>query len=151
MRITRYTDYSLRVLIYLAPIERERLVTIQDIAQAYDISRNHLMKVVQELNQKGYIETVRGKNGGMRLSSAPSDINIGVLVREMEPDMNLVECFGASNECAITPVCGLRNVLSKALEEFLSVLDGFTLADIVPDNHQPQLIRLLQIETTAPA
>ena len=90
MHITRYTDYSLRVLIYLA-LQQERLVTIQQIADSYDISKNHLMKVVHQLTLKGYIESVRGKNGGLRLHRRPEDINIGVLVRETEQDMNLVE------------------------------------------------------------
>ena len=92
MHITRYTDFSLRVLIYLA-VQGDRLSTIKEIAESYDISKNHLMKIVHQLNRKGYIETVRGKNGGMRLQMAPRDINIGILVRETEEDLNIVECF----------------------------------------------------------
>ena len=117
MHITRYTDYSLRVLIYLA-LQQERLVTIQQIADSYDISKNHLMKVVHQLTLKGYIESVRGKNGGLRLHRRPEDINIGVLVRETEQDMNLVECFSSDNQCCITPVCGLKNILAEALRAF---------------------------------
>ncbi len=144
MHITRYTDYSLRVLMYLA-VKGESLATIQDIADSYDISKNHLMKVVHQLNRLGYITTTRGKNGGLRLRLAPGEINIGVLVRETEQDLNLVECFSSDNRCAITPVCGLKGVLSEALSAFFETLNGYTLADILPSKNQTQLIRLLQI------
>ena len=144
MHITRYTDYSLRVLIYLAA-EGDRLVTIQEIADSYEISKNHLMKVVHQLNKKGYIETIRGKKGGMRLQMAPDAINIGVLVRETEQDLNIVECFSSRNGCKITPVCGLKSMFNEALNAFLGVLDNYTLADVVQEQHRPQLLRLLQI------
>ncbi len=144
MHITRYTDYSLRVLIYLA-VQGDRLATIQEIADSYAISKNHLMKVVHQLNKKGYVETIRGKNGGLRLHRVPSDINIGVLVRETEQDMNLVECFSPNNKCTITPVCGLKNMFSEALQAFLATLDQYTLNDVIAERHQPQLLRLLQI------
>ncbi|EBA00387.1 Rrf2 family transcriptional regulator [Marinobacter sp. ELB17] len=144
MHITRYTDYSLRVLVYLAACG-DRLVTIQDVADAYDISKNHLMKVVHQLNLKGYIETVRGKNGGMRLRRQPSSINIGALVRDTEPDLNLVECFSANNQCCITPVCSLQSMLREALQAFLATLDTYTLADVVRQPQQSQLLQLLQI------
>lgn len=144
MHITRYTDYSLRVLIYLA-VQNDGLATIQEIADSYDISKNHLMKVVHQLNKKGYIETVRGKKGGMRLQMAPADINIGILVRETEQDLNIVECFSSKNACRITPVCGLKSMLGEALTAFLETLDKYTLADVIQDQHRPQLLRLLQI------
>lgn len=144
MHITRYTDYSLRVLVYLAACG-DRLVTIQDVADAYGISKNHLMKVVHQLNLKGYIETVRGKNGGMRLRRQPDSINIGDLVRDTEPDFNLVECFSANNQCCITPVCGLQSMLQDALQAFLATLDAYTLADVVRQPQQSQLRQLLQI------
>lgn len=144
MHITRYTDYSLRVLIYLAA-EGDRLATIQEIADSYDISKNHLMKVVHQLNKKGYIETIRGKKGGMRLHMAPQDINIGILVRETEQDLSIVECFSSKNACKITPVCGLKSMFGEALKAFLEVLDRYTLADVIRDHHRPQLLRLLQI------
>lgn len=144
MHITRYTDYSLRVLIYLA-VQGDRLTTIQEIADSYDISKNHLMKVVHQLNKKGYIETVRGKKGGMRLHMAPEDINVGVLVRETEHDLSIVECYSSKNACKITPVCGLKPMFGEALQAFVSVLDKYTLKDIVKDQHKPQLLRLLQI------
>ena len=144
MHITRYTDYSLRVLIYLAA-QGDRLATIQEIADSYDISKNHLMKVVHQLNKKGYIETIRGKKGGMRLHMAPGDINVGILVRETEQDLSIVECFSAKNTCKITPVCGLKSMYGEALQAFLDVLDKYTLADVIQDKHRPQLLRLLQI------
>lgn len=144
MHITRYTDYSLRVLIYLA-VQNDGLATIQEIADSYNISKNHLMKVVHQLNKKGYIETVRGKKGGMRLQMAPADINVGILVRETEQDLNIVECFSSKNACRITPVCGLKSMLGEALTAFLETLDKYTLADVIQDQHRPQLLRLLQI------
>lgn len=145
MHITRYTDYSLRVLIYLSMQGGDRPSTIQQIADSYEISRNHLMKVVHHLNKKGYIETVRGKHGGMRLHMPPDKINIGILVRETEQDLNVVECFSSKNRCGITPVCGLRSMFGEALNAFLSVLDKYTLADVIDDGHQSQVLRLLQI------
>ncbi|MGB1950845.1 MAG: RrF2 family transcriptional regulator [Marinobacter sp.] len=144
MHITRYTDYSIRVLIYLA-VQGDRLTTIQEIADSYEISKNHLMKVVHQLNKKGYIETVRGKKGGMRLHMAPGDINMGILVRETEQDMSIVECFSSKNACRIAPVCGLKSMFAEALDAFLNALDKYTLADIIQEQHRPQLLRLLQI------
>ncbi|TDT44284.1 BadM/Rrf2 family transcriptional regulator [Halospina denitrificans] len=146
MRITGYTDYSLRVLMYVTA-QGNRLATIQEIADRYGISKNHLMKVVHQLTRKGYLESVRGKKGGIRLKPNPSDINLGILVREMEPDLHLVECFGPDNTCVITPICSLKGVLNEALQAFLATLDQYTLADITPSSDIPQLIRLLNIPT----
>jgi len=145
MHITRYTDYSMRVLIYLAALEEDRLATIQEIADSFGISKNHLMKVVHQLNKKQYIETIRGKNGGMRLYRAPDDINIGALVRETEQDLDLVECFSGDGACKITPVCGLKNIFDEALQAFLDVLDKYTLAELVQSKHRPELLGLLQV------
>lgn len=144
MHITRYTDYSLRVLIYLA-VQGDDLATIQEISDSYDISRNHLMKVVHQLNKKGYIETVRGKKGGMRLHMAPANINIGVLVRETEQDLSIVECFSSKNACKISPVCGLKGMFGEAIAAFLATLDQYTLEDVIPPAQRTQLLRLLQI------
>ncbi|SRR5690554_1009618 len=130
MRITRYTDYSLRVLIYLA-VKSEGLATIKEIADSYGISKNHLMKVVYELNQRGYVETIRGKGGGLRLRRVPEEIRLGRFIRETEQDLALVECFGAESQCRIGPLCGLRGILSEALEAFFDVLDRYTLADLI--------------------
>lgn len=144
MYITRHTDYCLRVLIYLA-VQGDKLTTIQQIADSYGVSKNHLMKVVHLLNKKGYVETVRGKNGGLRLKLEPSVIRIGVLVREMESGLELVECFSAENRCVITPVCGLKSILNEGLKAFFDKLDEYTLNDVLPGRFQPQLLRLLNI------
>lgn len=144
MRLTRYTDYSFRVLIYLA-VRPDGFGTVQDVAEAYGISRNHLMKVVQELHRRGYVDTIRGKGGGMRLCRPAADIGVGQVVRDMESDLALVECFGPGNRCVITPECTLKNVLADALGSFLAVLDRYTLADLVADPEPLQdLLRILE-------
>jgi Rrf2 family nitric oxide-sensitive transcriptional repressor len=141
VQLTRYSDYSLRVLIYLA-LDPERLVTIEDIAQGYDISKAHLMKVVHQLGLRGYVETVRGRGGGLRLARRPEEIRVGEVVRWTE-EMDLVECFDpASSQCAIEPVCGLRSALHEALAAFLAALDRYTIADLVERRRKP-LARLL--------
>lgn len=134
MRLTNYSDYSLRVLIYLSTEPNEKLVNIKDIAEAYDISKNHLMKIIYNLGKMGYIETIRGRNGGIRLAKLPSDINIGELIRKTEEDFHIVECFEHNNNCVITPVCSLKHIFNKALDQFLQVLDQYTLEDIVQNN-----------------
>ncbi|HEY9237134.1 MULTISPECIES: RrF2 family transcriptional regulator [Phenylobacterium] len=134
MRLTVYTDYALRVLMYVA-VRPEPLPTIGEIADSYQISRNHLMKVVYELGQAGYLDTVRGKGGGLRLARSPEEINLGQLVRHTEPDMALMPCFDPVNAtCAISPVCRLRHALAEAQLAFLNVLDGYTLADLVENS-----------------
>lgn len=145
MRITRYTDYSLRVLLYVA-LKGDQLSTIGEIAEAYDISKNHLMKVVQELAAKDYLLAIRGKNGGMRLNQSPENINVGELVRDMEQDLELVECFGSNSSCVLTPACELKHVLGRALEAFFSTLDGYTLADLLPAQRQDELVQLLELK-----
>jgi Rrf2 family nitric oxide-sensitive transcriptional repressor len=148
MHITRYTDYSLRVLIYVA-LKGQELCTIREIADSYDISKNHLMKVVQELNNKGYLSALRGKNGGLRLAGRPEDINIGRLVRDTEQDFVLVECFNRVQNapgCVIAPVCQLKRVLAEALEAFFAVLDQYTLADIIPGGRASHMAQLLRIQ-----
>ena len=145
MQITRYTDYALRILIYLAVNDNE-LSTINDIARSYNISKNHLMKIVQELNIKGYLLAIRGKNGGLRLNVKAEDINIGQLVRAMEKETRLVECFGSNNQCVITPACQLKDIFTKALESFFATLDEYTLQDLVGPKQSVQLTRLLSIE-----
>lgn len=144
MHITRYTDYSLRVLIYLAT-HTDKLATISEIATSYNISKNHLMKIVQQLNVEGYVLAIRGKNGGIKLNSSPGEINIGSLVRTFEDQTKLVECFGESNQCVITPSCQLKSIFSKALESFYQTLDQYTLADLVGQSQQQKLTDLLAI------
>lgn len=130
MKLTHYTDYSLRVLIY-AGIKGPELSTITEISDTYAISRNHIVKVVHHLARLGHVETLRGKNGGIRLARKPADINIGSVVRQMEQNLALVECFGANNQCVLTPTCVLRSTLQTALDEFMRVLDGKTLEDLL--------------------
>ena len=130
MRLTYLTDYSLRVLMYVSAVP-QRLVTIQEIAQGYGISENHLMKVVHGLAQHGFIETVRGRGGGLRLARPASDITVGAVVRAVEDDFALVECFRTDNTCRITPVCRLRGALQDALSAYFDVLDNRTLAELV--------------------
>lgn len=131
MRLTYHTDYALRVLLYLAASPDTQRVHIQDIADAYAISSNHLMKIVHQLGKLGYIETMRGRKGGMRLARNPAAIRIGEVVRQTEEDFFLVECFDREhNCCVITPICHLRAALQEALVAFLSVLDRYTLADL---------------------
>ncbi|RLQ94473.1 Rrf2 family transcriptional regulator [Falsibacillus albus] len=134
MRLTNYSDYSLRVLLYLATLPKGELANIKHIAEAYGISKNHLMKVTYELGKMGLVETIRGRNGGIRLGKSPDQINIGSTVRKTEEDFHLVECFDREhNQCVITPVCGLKHVLHKALQSYLAVLDEYTLADLIAD------------------
>lgn len=143
MRLTRYTDYALRVLIYLGLEERDRLVTIDEIAARYAISRNHIMKVVFELGQLGYVETVRGKNGGMRLAQPAEAINIGHVLRRTERDLALVECFQPDGQCCLAPACTLKGALEEALHAFLNVLDRYTLQDLLhPEQRLRELLAL---------
>jgi Rrf2 family transcriptional regulator, nitric oxide-sensitive transcriptional repressor len=130
MRLTALTDYALRVLIY-AGTHSERLCTISEIAKAFDISQAHLMKVSQQLSQQGWITTVRGKNGGLHLSQAPHCINLGAVIRSMEPDFALVECLGKNNACKLTGNCALTCILNGSLKAFWQHLDCYTLADVM--------------------
>ena len=130
MKLTAYTDYTLRTLMYLA-VNGGRPTTIADIANAYHISEAHLMKIVHHLGVAGDIETTRGRHGGIRLAQSAADINLGTVVRRTEADMDLVPCFGDLESCAISSACLLKGVLDEALSMFLTVLDQYTLADLV--------------------
>jgi Rrf2 family nitric oxide-sensitive transcriptional repressor len=130
MRLTTLSDYSFRVLMFLGA-RPDRLATIEEIARAYGISENHLMKVVHRLAQHGFVETVRGRGGGLRLKGALDGIRVGAVVRAVEEDFRLVACFGSDDHCRITEVCRLKRVLNQALEAFLVSLDRWTLADLV--------------------
>lgn len=126
MRLTRYTDLAMRVLLYLGR-EPDRLTSIAEIARGYAISQNHLMKVVSDLVGLGLVESVRGRSGGIRLGRPASEINLGSLVRRTENDFDLADC----GSCVIAPACGLTGVLNEALGAFLSVLDRYSLADLL--------------------
>lgn len=142
MRLTTHSDYALRVLLYLGTQPAGAVVTIGTIAEAYGISHNHLVKVIQTLRDCGDVETVRGKSGGLRLARAPEDIRIGDVVRATEPDFNLVECFSSeADACAISGACRLTNVLAKANRAFLATLDDHSLADLL-GNRKALLKRL---------
>jgi Rrf2 family transcriptional regulator, nitric oxide-sensitive transcriptional repressor len=131
MRLTQYTDYALRTLILLG-LKGEALATIAEIAGRYGISENHLMKLVHALGRMGYVETMRGRNGGLRLARLPTEIRLGEVVRRTESDFALVECFDAErNGCPITGSCVLERVLAEALQSFMRVLDAYTLADLL--------------------
>lgn len=148
MRITLYTDYSLRVLIFLG-LNRDRLSTIREIADRYQISRNHLMKVVNDLQQRGYIQTLRGKHGGLRLERDPASIRLGELVRATEPDHGLMECARPGQGCVIAPFCDLKYVLEEAMQAFMDVLDRYTVADLLQPRVCDGLREMLGLDGSA--
>jgi len=141
MQLTTYTDYTLRVLIYLGMQASGEKSNIKEISSFYNISNNHLSKVVYELGKLGMIETVRGRNGGIRLAKEPVQINIGAIVRHTESPINLVECFDATrNTCKLSPACKLKFVLNEALNSYLKVLDGYTLEDLLQNREELQTL-----------
>lgn len=131
MRLTTHTDYAMRLLMYLGR-HPERLCTIAEIAQAHGISEPHLMKITHRLGLRGWIHTVRGKHGGMRLAMEPAQIGLGAVLRDTEHDLELVECFGSHSACTLHGQCRLTAIFEGALHQFLDHLDGYTLADILP-------------------
>lgn len=130
MRLTRYTDYALRILIFLE-LKGRKISTVAEIAERYGISENHLMKLVHALGRMGYVETQRGRGGGLWLARPPQEIRLGELVRRTESDFALVACFETQGVCAIAGICVLEGVLAEALAAFLDVLDRYTLADLL--------------------
>jgi Rrf2 family nitric oxide-sensitive transcriptional repressor len=131
LRLTVYSDYALRLLMYLA-LKDDGLATIAEVSESYGISKNHLMKVAHQLGLAGYVSTVRGRRGGLRLAKPAQRIGLGEVVRRTEPDMALVPCFDPINAgCAILPSCVLRHALEKARLAFVAVLDQYTLSDLV--------------------
>ncbi|WP_227430938.1 Rrf2 family transcriptional regulator [Psychrobacter sp. I-STPA6b] len=144
MRLTNYSDYALRTLIYLAVVpDKHELATISDVADSYQISKSHLTKVIHQLAQLGYIESIRGKNGGIRLAKAPENINLGEVICHTEPDFAIVPCFDSQNtsdealtksDCRITPVCKLKPIFWEATQAFIAVLTSHTLADIISND-----------------
>ena len=132
MHLTRHTDYAFRTLIFLGLKPREELSRIKEISDAYDISENHLMKVVQRLGQVGFVETIRGRQGGLRLARDAAEIGLGEVVRACEDDLRLVECRRAGGgACTISPCCALPPILDEALSAFLTVLDKYSLDDLL--------------------
>jgi Rrf2 family nitric oxide-sensitive transcriptional repressor len=141
MQLTRYTDYALRVLMYVG-IHTDRMVTIAEVADVFGMSHNHLMKVVQELSAQGYVKSTRGKNGGIELGRAPEAINIGEVVRHMESNFYVVECLDPERSlCRIIPGCTLKKALQEAVSAFQEVLNRYTLADLL--KNRAALNRLL--------
>ncbi|QDL36324.1 RrF2 family transcriptional regulator [Rhodoferax sediminis] len=146
MRLTTFSDYSLRVLMYLA-LQDDRLATIQEIATAYDISESHLMKVVHQLARSGVVETVRGKGGGLRLALEPAQIRLGQVVRQAEGEGPIVECLsGEPARCRIAPVCRLPGVLVRAFNALYAELDRYTLEDLVSEPNEFKRVLALHPE-----
>ncbi len=141
MNLTKFSDYSLRLLLYLA-IHEDRTVSIAEVSRAYGVSPHVMVKVTQRLIEDGLVSSTRGRLGGLRLKKAPAEINVGRVIRATEPGWDLVECFDpARNRCPIEPACGLKGALKRAQRAFLGALDEHTLADFLP--RAPTLIRLL--------
>jgi len=131
VRMTYHTDYAIRMLIYVA-LKPDGLSTVNEIAQSYGLSRNHLLKVALTLRKLGLIESMRGRSGGIRLAKSAEQINVGTIVRATEEDFSLVECMQATGGlCVISPVCRLKGMFAEALQSYLAVLDGYTLADVI--------------------
>jgi Rrf2 family nitric oxide-sensitive transcriptional repressor len=149
MKLTAFTDYALRVLMFLAA-EPDRRATVAEICAAFDVKANHLTKVVHHLARKGWVSTVRGKGGGLTLARAPDAIRLGDVVREAEGEDLPAECFSArGNHCAIASRCHLKGVLAEAVEAFHAVLDRYTLADITANRQE--LVQLLRFVAPAPS
>ncbi len=145
MQLTRHTDFSLRVLIYLSLQNKDTLITIEEISKHFNILKNHLTKVVHQLALKGYIKTVRGKNGGMTLAKPPKQINLGEIIQSMENKTDVIDCKGAN--CPLTNNCELKDIFNEAQNAFFSTLDKYSLADIskTPENLQKLLNFTAQI------
>ncbi|KTD16711.1 Rrf2 family transcriptional regulator [Legionella jordanis] len=130
MQLTQFTDYSLRALIYIAL--KKELCTINDIAKAYGISSNHLVKIIHNLAKMGIIRTLRGKSGGIVMAKNPADLNLGELIIKLEPHFDLVPCFNKEKaNCCIAPACKLKRILFDAKENFIAILKQYSLADIL--------------------
>ncbi|WOG27319.1 Rrf2 family transcriptional regulator [Endozoicomonas sp. 8E] len=134
MKLTKQTDYALRILIYSALQPQLRLISIQEVTKVYDLSRNHVMKIVQRLGQEGYLSTVRGKGGGFRMGRSAEEINLGVVVRMMESTLVLVDCD--EPVCRISTDCRLKKALADAMSAFMAVLEGYTLADLIENRNE---------------
>lgn len=129
MRLTNFSDYAMRLLMFAAAQDRQ--ITIEEAAQVFDISRNHLMKIATALTRAGYLKAVRGRSGGLILGKLPDKIRLGDVVRATESDFALVECFSSDNQCVITRRCRLKRIVHEALDAFTATLDRYTLADLM--------------------
>lgn len=139
MQLTSYSDYSLRVLIYLG-LRREAVATIADISKSYHISRNHIVKVVHHLSNLGFVRTIRGRHGGMTLARDPETINVADVIQKTEPNFCLVECFDEDGKCCIKEYCRLKGILEQACQGFFAVLGKYTLADLLENKDQLMLM-----------
>ena len=149
MRLTTLSDYALRVLLYAAA-SGDRLITIEETARVYKISRAHLMKVVNILTRSGFLKGVRGRAGGFTLARSPDAINIGAVMRTTEPDFALVECFATGNQCIVTGCCKLPAILNEALTNFVATLDRYTLADLMLTENDFTAPRKMSQKTRGP-
>lgn len=139
MQLTQFTDYSLRALIYI--MLKKESCTIKDITEVYDISSNHMVKIIHNLAKIGLIKTIRGKNGGILMASRPENINLGRLIIQLEPHFDFVPCFNKEKaNCCIAPVCKLKGVLHEAQAAFISVLERYTLADVMSNKSELSLL-----------
>ncbi|MCT7654964.1 Rrf2 family transcriptional regulator [Oceanimonas sp. NS1] len=143
MKLTTYTDFGLRALMYLATLPRGELTSVARVSALYDVSRNHMVKVINQLAREGYVEALRGKNGGIRLARAPRDINAGKVIRLLEHNLRGIDC--GSPACPLVPACRLRDALAEAMEAFLQVMEGYTLADLV-DNRKELMVIFSTLE-----
>ncbi len=141
MQLTRHTDYALRTLIHVALMPDGRKMSVAEITETYELSRSHVMKIVQKLGQHGFLKNSRGKGGGIELGRKPAEINIGQVVRMMESSLKVIDCD--SPFCKLQPSCKLNGILAEALDAFLAVLDQYTLADLI--KNRDQLIQLLRL------
>lgn len=144
MKLTTYTDYGLRALMFMACLRPGTRSSVAEISSYYDISRNHMVKVVVQLVSLGYLHSVRGKNGGITLAKVPQEIRIGQVIRDLENNLDGVDCN--SPGCKLVPVCRLTHALKTGMEAFLTAMDEYTLADLVSDNAE-QIIAILKIQT----
>ncbi|MEN1966495.1 Rrf2 family transcriptional regulator [Lentibacillus sp. N15] len=145
MNLKKYTDYALRVLIHTGLKRDGELASIKEISEVFSISQHHLGKIVFELNKLGLLETVRGRNGGIRLAKKPEEINVGTVVRELENDFVLLECFDKNNNyCVISPACKLKHALHEALQAFFNVLDQYTIKDLLAND--TELLQLMGMD-----
>lgn len=141
MQLKKYTDYALRVLIFTGTKDMNELATIKEIAHVFSISENHIGKIVFKLKKYGYLETVRGRYGGIRLAYPPEEMHVGKIVRQFENDFILLECFDVkTNQCIISPACKLKHALNEAIQAFLKVLDQYTVNDLIANKAQLQTL-----------